>query len=90
MGKPPPQMTLDRSACFPAVGFASRIIDALKSPISLAAGKATIGASIGIALFPEDSNNLDELMNIADKAMYVSKHQSRNRYTLMGSVEPAK
>jgi len=61
--------------------FTSRIIDTLMSPVELAAGRVTIGASIGIALFPVDSDNLEELISLADKAMYVSKHQGKNTYT---------
>jgi len=68
--------------------FANRIIDSLKSPIDLKAGKATVGASIGIAVFPADSDNLEALMNLADKAMYSSKRQGKNMYTLSSSLEP--
>jgi diguanylate cyclase (GGDEF)-like protein len=37
--------------------------------------------SIGIASFPESSNNIDELLDKADKAMYRSKKQGRNQVT---------
>ncbi len=61
---------------------ASRIIAALSSPVELAAGRVTIGASIGIASFPADSDDIEELINLADRAMYTSKRQGKNRYTL--------
>jgi len=38
-----------------------------------------ISASIGITLFPEDTNKLDELMQYADQAMYEAKLSGRNR-----------
>jgi diguanylate cyclase (GGDEF)-like protein len=66
--------------------FATRIIDTLKSPVELAAGSVAIGASIGIALFPTDSDNLENLISLADKAMYVSKHRGKNTCTLANSV----
>lgn len=67
--------------------FADRIIDALAQPITISAGVARIGASIGIACFPEDSDNVEELLSRADKAMYSSKHQGRNNYTLASSLD---
>lgn len=36
--------------------------------------------SIGIARFPEDALNLEQLLNCADQAMYASKEEGRNRF----------
>lgn len=36
--------------------------------------------SIGIARFPEDALDLEQLLNCADQAMYISKANGRNRY----------
>jgi diguanylate cyclase (GGDEF)-like protein len=38
-----------------------------------------VSASIGIAVFPEDGRTPDELLRRADRALYVSKEQGRNR-----------
>jgi diguanylate cyclase (GGDEF)-like protein/PAS domain S-box-containing protein len=38
--------------------------------------------SIGVALFPEHGNSLDELLSRADKAMYVAKQSGRDRAVL--------
>ena len=62
--------------------FTARLIDTLKPPVELDKGIVTIGASIGIARFPVDSDNLEELISLADKAMYVSKKSGKNNYTL--------
>jgi diguanylate cyclase (GGDEF)-like protein/PAS domain S-box-containing protein len=37
-----------------------------------------IGASIGVALIPDDSNSSDELLRLADLAMYEAKSSGRN------------
>src|SRR5574344_425404 len=50
----------------------------------------TIGhvtASIGVATFPEHSLKLDELLDMADQAMYKSKINGRNRVTLAKPVD---
>lgn len=66
--------------------FTDRIITTLQSSFELTAGKVSIGASIGIAFFPMDSDNLEELVNLADKAMYTAKHQGKNTYILASSM----
>ncbi|WP_413485041.1 EAL domain-containing protein [Shewanella baltica] len=47
----------------------------------LADGKGVYSSvSIGIARFPEDALDLEQLLNCADQAMYISKANGRNRY----------
>ena len=41
-----------------------------------------ITASIGVSSYPEHSDDLDELLEITDQAMYVSKRNGRNRVTM--------
>ncbi len=40
----------------------------------------SVGASIGIVLFPEQGTDPDQLLAMADTAMYAAKEQGRNRY----------
>ncbi len=62
---------------------AQRILDRLAVEIDLGYGQsAKIGASIGISIFPDHSQNLIELVKLADSAMYQAKKQGRNRYIL--------
>ena len=42
----------------------------------------TITASLGVATFLEHANNIEELMELADQAMYHSKRNGRNQVTL--------
>lgn len=63
--------------------MAKRIIDILTKPIQVKGHACHIGASIGISLYPEHSSDPDELLVLADKAMYEVKHFGKNncRYT---------
>lgn len=60
---------------------AEKIIASLAMPIQLTAGRVNVGASIGISLFPVDSDEAEELVRLADKSMYTSKRQGKNTYT---------
>ncbi|WP_396587653.1 EAL domain-containing protein [Bermanella sp. R86510] len=53
----------------------------LSEPYILNDDKSYISASIGIAQYPWDSDNVDDLYKFADQAMYESKHKGRNRYS---------
>ncbi len=54
---------------------AQRIAEALQAPYSIDGHEITIGASIGISLFPDDADDADRLLARADAAMYRVKHQ---------------
>jgi diguanylate cyclase (GGDEF)-like protein/PAS domain S-box-containing protein len=59
---------------------ARHIINTLCQPLLLAEQSIVITASIGIAIFPDDSNDINELMRFADTAMYRAKAKGRNAY----------
>lgn len=62
-------------------GKAARsILDALANPIDLPGEVYAVSVSMGIALYPGDAKNADELLKRADRAMYASKTQGRNQY----------
>lgn len=61
--------------------LAQRLIECLTEPIELAdQSKVTVGCSIGIAIYPDHANNLDDLFTAADKAMYAAKDNGKNRW----------
>jgi len=68
---------------------ASRLIDTLSNPIVLEKGQAFLGASIGIALFPEDGERGEDLLKKADLAMYRAKTAGGNRYHFAGESSPS-
>jgi diguanylate cyclase (GGDEF)-like protein len=52
---------------------AMRILDALSAPVQIHGHETVVGASIGIALFPEDAESGPDLIQRADQAMYRAK-----------------
>ncbi len=65
-----------------AVEKAESIINAVNRVFDIEDNHLRIGASIGIALYPRDANNMQELMQYADTAMYDAKEGGRNRFVL--------
>ena len=60
--------------------IAQKILTTLEQPVTLKSNVVSIGASIGIALYPNDASNSDELLHNADVAMYYSKQMGRNTF----------
>jgi len=56
------------------------MIETLRAPFSLGADHASVGASIGIALYPADGETYEDLLVNADLAMYAAKSSGRNTY----------
>lgn len=59
---------------------ARKILDALNAPFHITGRALEISASIGIALFPHDTETPDNLISKADRAMYSAKRAGRNRF----------
>lgn len=60
---------------------AGHILDVLCQPLGLSDGhSAQLGASIGIAVFPDDAYDIKKLINYADDAMYMAKRSGKNCY----------
>ena len=56
---------------------ADRILDALKRPVVIDGQECWVGASIGIASFPDDGDSAEMLLARADAAMYEAKTAGR-------------
>ena len=66
-----------------ALALTERLLDSLRKTTIEAEGRPiNVTASIGIALFPEHATTLDDLLARADLAMYQSKENGRNQFSL--------
>jgi len=63
-----------------AARVAGRIGECLASPVSIGQRKVAPTASIGVATFPRDGVDPDDLVRKAETAMRHAKEQGRNRY----------
>jgi diguanylate cyclase (GGDEF)-like protein len=62
--------------------IANKIIKEILKPVSLENGKLVqAGVSIGIAVYPDDADNMEKLIKRADEAMYFSKRSGKGIYT---------
>ena len=59
---------------------ANRIVESIGTPFEIGPHQISIGASIGITLYPLDDQDIDELLRRADKAMYAAKHLGGSRF----------
>ena len=62
---------------------AQKVLDVLQSPFVLEGHEVFITASIGISLYPGDSDDETELMKNADAAMYRAKESGRNQLRVL-------
>ena len=63
-----------------AAHVARRIIAAVAAPVSIYEHELTVGATIGIAVFPGDGDSADVLVKNADAAMYSAKQADRGTH----------
>jgi len=61
-----------------ALQIAQRLMASLREPYAVDAMELKVSSSVGIALFPGDATDMDELMRHADAAMYEAKAKGRD------------
>lgn len=64
------------------INIADRIIDSIQQPTEIDGNIIQIGTSIGISFFPGDSDTPNELIRMADVALYQAKEDGRRVYRL--------
>ena len=70
-----------------AAQVATRILHAFSEDFQLDSHELCVSASLGIALFNEDSPDLETLIQHADTALYWAKEQGRDRYEIYSASE---
>lgn len=78
-------LLLDVSSFEVVASFANRILAEIAVPFSLEGYRYDLCASIGISLFPDDSENVESLYRHASAAMHQAKLEGRNRFRFFSS-----
>jgi len=73
-----------------AGAVAQKIIESIAQPFTIQGHELRISTSIGISVYPEDGEDLDDLLKQADAAMYQAKEQGRNNYQYFNTAMSAK
>ncbi len=63
-----------------AARVARRVLEVLSQPFRLQQHEVVIGASVGIAVFPHDGDDVETMLRNADAAMYHAKERGRNNF----------
>lgn len=69
------------------INKAEKIVDAFKTPFKIGDFTIPIAISIGIAIYPDDSNNMEDIMVYADNAMYSAKEKKGSNYVFYNFVK---
>lgn len=59
---------------------AVRLVHSLSEPYQLGGANVHSGASVGVAMFPDDGGDAATLLRHADTAMYAAKHEGRGNF----------
>jgi diguanylate cyclase (GGDEF)-like protein len=62
-----------------ALGVAEKLRESLRAPYPLDSALARVGASVGIALYPDHGSDPESLQRAADAALYSAKREGRDR-----------
>jgi diguanylate cyclase (GGDEF)-like protein len=63
-----------------------RATDVLRAPVFAGGQHLTVGATIGVAIAPEDAHEPDQFIRRADIALYRAKADGRGSFRLFQSV----
>jgi diguanylate cyclase len=63
-----------------AATLARRLVDRLGEPFDLNGNQVLVGASIGVALFPDNARAADDLLKHADLALFRAKQEGRGTF----------
>ena len=64
--------------------IAQKMLDSFKEPFSIHGHQLYLSSSIGIAIYPEDAEDMETLIKKSDAAMYYSKGHGGNQFKFYG------
>ena len=60
--------------------ISEKVLNVFSKPLQLSVCQVVVTGSMGICMYPEDGENIEQLLANADSAMYRAKRQGRNNY----------
>ncbi|WP_144276004.1 putative bifunctional diguanylate cyclase/phosphodiesterase [Gottschalkia acidurici] len=75
-------LMLDIENSIDAENLCSKLLDEISSTFYIQDKEVSTTASIGVAMYPEHGDDVDELFKNADTAMYKAKLNGKNKYAL--------
>ena len=69
-----------------AATVANKVVESLASPFVIQNNICSIGGSIGISIFPDDTDKMETLVKLADDAMYLAKNKGKNNYQFFSAI----
>jgi diguanylate cyclase (GGDEF)-like protein len=70
-----------------AAGMAERVLAAFARPFGVSGSTVSVGASVGISMYPRDGIDHETLLRHGDIAMYSSKGESKGKYRFFDPVQ---
>ena len=70
-------------------GLAGRVVSAIAAPVHLDGHELSVGASVGVAVYPDDADSIDALMRCADAAMYEAKRRGKHVWCRFDAIMQA-
>lgn len=67
------------------LGFIDRLISVFRNSFVIEGNSLYMSSSIGISMYPEDGDSVDELLRNADTAMYKAKESGKGHYQFFNS-----
>jgi len=64
--------------------ISKKLVDVIRKPFNIDNIKISITISIGVAIFPDDSKSMENLIELADTAMYRAKQNGKDSYHFVG------
>ncbi|ABV37821.1 signal transduction protein containing a membrane domain an EAL and a GGDEF domain-like protein [Shewanella sediminis HAW-EB3] len=64
-----------------------RLLEAASGSVTVEGIMLKVSASMGVAIYPQDGIDADQLLRHADQAMYVAKHEGKNCYHLFDTAQ---